>query len=101
MAAKTATLPATAVEPELREALARIAAADDVSLGHVIRRACEAYVQASAAPAKPVSPPRARKAREDTGPVVAFVAAEEPKPAPNRAHALTCKCMTCKPGGKP
>jgi hypothetical protein len=49
MPAKTATLPATAVEPELREALARMAAANGVSLGHVIRRACEAYV-ASAAP---------------------------------------------------
>ena len=50
MARKTATLPATAVEPELREALAAIAAEAGVSLGHVIRRACEAYVQ--------VRPPR-------------------------------------------
>ena len=49
-----ATLPATAVEPGLREALACIAAEDDVSLGHVIRQACEAYVQSRTATQAPV-----------------------------------------------
>ena len=54
MARKTATLPATAVEPELREALDGIAAGDDVSLGHVIRQACAAYVQTRIATSAPV-----------------------------------------------
>lgn len=38
-------------------------------------------ITTSATPAKPVSPPRARRAREDPTPVVTFVAAEEPQPA--------------------
>ncbi len=86
MARKTATLPATAVEPELRDALARIAADGKVSLGHVIRQACEAYVEAgeSAAPRKP----------RQSAPVATF---KQPGPSPQRAHAQTCKCQMCKP----
>ena len=74
MAGKTATLPTIAVEPELREALDEIAAAQEVSLGHVIRQACKAYVEART-PSAPNRP----------GPETAA-----------RAHALNCKCGVCK-----
>ena len=40
---------------------------------------------------------RARKPREDTAPAATFKQPEQP---PQRAHAPTCKCGICKPGGK-
>lgn len=61
-------------------------------------------ITTSAAPAKPVSPPRRpRKPKADTAPVATFKPPEPPEPqqTPRRTHALTCKCMMCKPtGGK-
>jgi len=44
-------------------------------------------------PAAAVSPPRARKPREDTAPRATF---KSPEPS-RRAHAVNCKCGMCKP----